>query len=145
MYLSKILYIRNVVNKPEVLSFRTPSLSVLPTKHTYFILTRAYTVLTKSSARYQANAREIFAIWSYTLSCPIHTTPGTVEPNTFLDQETKFGRAFSKVLLYLPQRKIQQWKSYSPLFLIWWWMPKGELIGTFFLVGEGLLGFVSIG
>jgi hypothetical protein len=59
----------------------TPSLSVLPTKHTDSVLTRTYTVLTKSLARCQINAREIFAIRSYALSCLIHTTPGTVEPN----------------------------------------------------------------
>jgi len=80
---------------PSLLAW-TPSISVLPTKHTDSVLTCVYTILTKSTARCQTNACEVFAIRSYALSYLIHTMPGTVEPNTFWDQATKFGWAFSK-------------------------------------------------
>ncbi|KDR77139.1 hypothetical protein GALMADRAFT_66375 [Galerina marginata CBS 339.88] len=80
-----------------------PILSALPAKHTDSLLTRAYTVLSKlcsssSAGKPKAPPRpeSIFIVRMYALRCLAHTTPGTIEANTFWDQATKISVGFVK-------------------------------------------------
>jgi separase len=68
-----------------------PLISSLPAKHRDFLLTSAYTTLTKLSSNTSQSGIALFNIRSYALSCLLYTTPGTVEPDTFWNQATKFG------------------------------------------------------
>ena len=79
-----------------------PHLPSLPQKHKDSILTRAYSMLAKlpspsSNHTGSSNApRMTFELRAYALQCLLHTTPGSLDPNTFWDQTTKFCVSFVK-------------------------------------------------
>ncbi|KAG1748438.1 peptidase family C50-domain-containing protein [Suillus paluster] len=61
----------------------------LPSKHVDTMLTRAYTILTKSCSAFSASSRSTFLIRMYALKCLLCTSAGTVQPSTFWDQIQK--------------------------------------------------------
>ncbi|KAG0699186.1 peptidase family C50-domain-containing protein [Suillus ampliporus] len=61
----------------------------LPDKHIDTVLTRAYTVLTKSCSSFSASSRSTFLIRMYALKCLLCTSAGTVQSSTFWDQIQK--------------------------------------------------------
>ena len=87
-----------------------PSLTSLPTKHMDFLLTRAYTSLTKlalsptpipkthlkSTSAVDPSPESIFILRMYALRCLVHTSPGTVETNMVWDQVARFTTTFVK-------------------------------------------------
>jgi separase len=89
-------YTSSLLSKPTLLTW-LPHMRHLPAKHLDSVLTRAYAALTKSSTVYShAHPHLVLSIRAYALRCLLHTTPGTMEPNTFWDQTAKFGTAFIK-------------------------------------------------
>lgn len=79
-----------------------PYLSALPTKHKDSILTRVYSLLTKSFPSATSSAaiavtlpHVTLSLRTYALKCLLHTS-GSLDPNTFWDQVIKFGVSFVK-------------------------------------------------
>ncbi|KAH7913084.1 peptidase family C50-domain-containing protein [Hygrophoropsis aurantiaca] len=76
-----------------------PYLKSLPEKHNDVLLTRAYTVLTKtSSANVTASSRSIFLLRVYCLRCLLCASSGTVQSSTFWDQTQKFSTVLVRSL-----------------------------------------------
>jgi separase len=78
-----------------------PHLCALPSmqKHTDAVLTRAYSVLTKSATLVTTStqmSRELYAVRAYALHLLLHTSQGTIDPNTFWDQAMKFATVLVK-------------------------------------------------
>ncbi|KAK0220404.1 cysteine peptidase C50 [Armillaria fumosa] len=74
----------------------------LPAKHMDFILTRIYSVLTKSipAELMQSNNSSAFFIRMHGLCCLAYTSPGTVGgPDIFWEQPTKYAAVYMKSLL----------------------------------------------
>ncbi|KAG7448865.1 uncharacterized protein BT62DRAFT_946578 [Guyanagaster necrorhizus] len=79
-----------------------PFFQHLPAKHINFILTRVYSVLTKSipAEVMQTNAPSAFFIRMHALCCLAYTSPGTVgSPDVFWEQPTKYASVYMKSLL----------------------------------------------
>jgi len=75
---------------PSLLSW-IPFLSSLPEAHKDSILIGIYTTLSKlSSPTPTQSAKAIYNLQSYALSCLLHTSVGTVEPDKLWSQATKF-------------------------------------------------------
>ncbi|KAG2136721.1 peptidase family C50-domain-containing protein [Suillus clintonianus] len=68
----------------------------LPSKHIDTVLTRTYSVLTKSCSSISASSRSTFLIRMYALRCLLCTSVGTVQPNTFWEQVQKSCAAYVK-------------------------------------------------
>ncbi|SJK98717.1 uncharacterized protein ARMOST_01986 [Armillaria ostoyae] len=79
-----------------------PFFQRLPAKHIDFILTRIYSVLTKSipAELMQSNTSSAFFIRMHGLCCLAYTSPGTVgSPDVFWEQPTKYAAVYMKSLL----------------------------------------------
>ncbi|KAK0203498.1 cysteine peptidase C50 [Desarmillaria ectypa] len=79
-----------------------PFFQRLPAKHIDFILTRIYSVLTKSipAEIMQSNASSAFFIRMHALCCLAYTSPGTVgSQDIFWEQPTKYAAVYMKSLL----------------------------------------------
>ncbi|KAH9478241.1 Separin [Psilocybe cubensis] len=95
-----------------------PMLSALPAKHTDSLLTRAYTAVNKlcstssslppTKSKAHPSPQSIFILRMYALRCLAHTTPGTIEANTFWDQATRYASVFVKAT---PQKGEEQTTS----------------------------------
>lgn len=87
-----------------------PNFSSLPAKHTDYLLTRAYSTITKLCSSFSTTPNKadpkfkvqvpspesLFTLRSYALRCLCHTSPGVIQPGTFWDQATSFAAAFVK-------------------------------------------------
>ncbi|KAK0494593.1 cysteine peptidase C50 [Armillaria luteobubalina] len=79
-----------------------PFFQRLPPKHMDFILTRIYSVLTKSipAELMQSNNSSAFFIRMHGLCCLAYTSPGTVgSPDVFWEHPTKYAAVYMKSLL----------------------------------------------
>ncbi|KAF7363579.1 Cysteine peptidase C50 [Mycena sanguinolenta] len=90
---------------PTVLAW-SPLLSGLPSVHTDYIFTRAYSVLIKVSSAFQTSpkdARHAFITRDYAVSCLACTSPGKIEPRSFWDQAIKSAGTYVKSLGSVPE------------------------------------------
>lgn len=83
---------------PGTLLTWIPHLVSLPDKHKDSILTRTYTVLTKSFPSLSTGFHSTFLIRMYALKCLLCTSSGTVQPTNFWDQVQKSCTACVKTL-----------------------------------------------
>jgi separase len=74
---------------PGTLLTWMPHFVSLPDKHKDSILTRTYTVLTKSFPSLSTSSHSTFLIRMYALKCLLCTSSGTVQPTNFWDQVRK--------------------------------------------------------
>lgn len=81
---------------PGTLLTWVPHFVSLPDKHKDTMLTRTYTVLTKSCSSFSASSRSTFLIRMYALKCLLCTSTGTVQPTTFWDQVQKLCATYVK-------------------------------------------------
>jgi separase len=134
-------YTSSLLSEPTLLSW-LPHIRCLSPKHLDSVLTRAYTALTKSSTAYsQAHPQLVLSIRAYALRCLLHTTPGTMEPNTFWDQTTKFGAAFIKSLASPSTKQDDVTRTVLATFSDLVKEAKNREDAATFLKGRGFLGF----
>ncbi|KAJ6502399.1 cysteine peptidase C50 [Mycena sanguinolenta] len=90
---------------PTILAW-SPLLSGLPSVHTDYLFTRAYSVLIKVACGFQPgakDARHAFIMRDYALSCLACTSPGKMEPRSFWDQTIKSAGTYVKSLGSVPE------------------------------------------
>ena len=87
-----------------------PNFASLPEKHTDYLLTRAYSTLTKLCSSFSTSPNKsdpkfkgqicspesLFTLRTYALRCLCHTSPGVIQAGTFWDQATSFSVALAK-------------------------------------------------
>lgn len=88
-----------------------PDFANLPAKHTDYLLTRAYSTLTKLCSSFSTTPNKpdpklrvpipspesLFTLRTYALRCLCHTSPGVIQAGTFWDQATSFAATLAKV------------------------------------------------
>ena len=122
---------------PSLISW-IPVLSTLPVKQLDSALTRAYTALTKACMTCKSHPKAIFQLRAYATTCLAHTSPGTVEPDTFWDQVCRFGGAFIK------SRDCSEEEAISVVLLAFSDLTNrvdGSSVRDTFMAGKGFVGF----
>ena len=84
----------DAIYKTETLIYWLPHLQLLPTKHKDSVLTRTYTALNRATSNLQVtcpkDAKALYRIRLYGLLCLAHTSPGTIDADTFWNQVAKW-------------------------------------------------------
>ena len=92
----------NILSNEHTLLSWLPVLSPLPVKHLDFILTRTYSVLTKSLPSL-GDPQAMFRIRMHALCHLVYTSPGTVgNPDALWDQPTRYASSYIKSLVSSP-------------------------------------------
>ncbi|TFK48944.1 hypothetical protein OE88DRAFT_1737166 [Heliocybe sulcata] len=104
-------------DKPTLLAW-IPGLSSLSTKHLDSIYTRAFTSLVKSSTLCSGHPAVLLRVRVYALLCLLHTSPGTVAPDTLWDQATKFFTAFAKSIQGTSRKRVPKQEESDAISLV---------------------------